>query len=204
MTESSGIRKTYRIDLSKARNGQLERVRGRFVRIADASSSTASLKIAIQDNAPDRFEALKKGGSITEGNGFDRIYFKNEAQAGEWVRVIISDGSEDYDVDNPSISVIDEIASPVRTKGGNNRSHKAVSVGTTAVKLLDANTDRTGWKVANNGAETIYIGSDGAVTVADGDPLPAGAVTGFDDTDAVYAISGTAGQDVRITEVEAV
>ena len=107
--KSAGVRKSYKINLSTARDGYLETVAGKFIRIADASDNSANIQIAIERNNPANYESLKKNGALIEGNGFNRIYFKNEAQAGKWVRVIVSEGSADYDVDNPSLGTIESI-----------------------------------------------------------------------------------------------
>ena len=82
------------------------------------------------------------------------------------------------------------------------RTHSAETVGLAAVKILDANAARKGWKVINNGTVPIFLGSDNTVTVANGEPLAVGAGAGWDDLDEIWAISGTADQDVRITEIE--
>ena len=108
---SAGVRKSYRINLATAREGKLYTVKGRFIRVADASDTTAVINIAIGENTPSSYEALKKNGSLVEGNGFDRIYITNTAQADKWVRIIVSEGSSDYDVDNPSLGAIDSIGS---------------------------------------------------------------------------------------------
>ncbi len=201
MSLSSGINKSFRIALDNARAGEQILAQGRFVKIVDASSATVAVQVAITESFEDRYETLKKNGSIYEGSGFKKIYLKNDAQAGAWVRLIVSDGPEDYNVENPSATQVDSIAEPVKTKGGANRTHTAVTVGVAAVQLLAANPNRTGWKITNGGTVPIYLGNSAGVTTADGDLVAAGAATGFDDGDALWAISGTAGQDVRVTEV---
>jgi predicted phage tail protein len=94
------------------------------------------------------------------------------------------------------------ISGTVKTSGGATRTHGASTVGVAASQLIAQNNDRTGWLVTNNGTATIYIGSDNTVTTANGTPVLAGATIGGDDTDEVWAISGTAGQDARHWEVD--
>lgn len=202
VTKNSGIRKTYYYDLSVARTGKLERVEGKHIRIANASSASAEISIAVQDNIADSYETLRKNGRIREDEGFDRIHISNTAQPGEWVRVIVSDGL--YDVDNPSQSVIDSIADPVKIRGGSGRNHGQEEVDTTATEIIAANIDRTSWAVYNpSSAETLYIGSDSAVDATTGWPVPPEtSMTGID-TDAVYGIYATETQDVPWMEVEA-
>lgn len=197
MSLRSGINKPFRIDLTNARNGKLITVKGRYVKVVDASSASAIVQIAVSENFEERYENLKKNGLIYEGQGFSKIYIKNDAQADEWVRVIVSDGPDDYDVDNPSESVIDAIATKVKVGGGNSRVHAASTVGVAAAQIYSANSTRTSWYVYNNGTVPIYIGSDNTVTIANGTPIPPGAGHGGDDGEEVWAISGTAGQDAR-------
>jgi hypothetical protein len=78
----------------------------------------------------------------------------------------------------------------------------AVTVGITAVPLpATALADRKALYVHNNGAVPIYIGGSG-VTTSTGIPLLPGTGQGFDFAKpcVLYAISGTAGQNVRVLE----
>lgn len=106
---SSGSRKSFYIDLSVAREAKQYDVRGRYLRVSDASDTQATINIAIQENIPSGYETLKKNATITESQGFDRFYVSNAAQPGKSLRVIVSEGSDDYDVDNPSIGTIDSL-----------------------------------------------------------------------------------------------
>ena len=78
----------------------------------------------------------------------------------------------------------------------------AVTVGTSAVQLAAVDGARQGIIVENNGTVPIYLGGDNAVTVGGatgGIPVAAGAAfTDSTCTGALWAISGTAGQDVRV------
>ena len=84
----------------------------------------------------------------------------------------------------------------------------SVSVGLAAVKLVDFNPNRIRVSIFNNGAATIYYGGKPSVTAGSvGDPnagFPLLTSTGIvirDTTAAIWAISGTAAQDVRIDDV---
>lgn len=162
---SSGVRKSYFLDLSKARDSKLETVKGRFIRIADASDTTAKVQIAIGENVLSAYETLKKNGRIIEGNGFNRIYFKNEAQLGKWVRVIVSEGEQDYDVDNPSIGTVDSIGqidTPVEI------DHDDIDYLVTAFKsLLDNPNDKRAGLTTLEGAtyaQQTAVGTNSVVT----------------------------------------
>ncbi len=75
----------------------------------------------------------------------------------------------------------------------------AVTVGTSEVLLFAADADGSEVSVYNNGAETVFIGPSG-LTSASGFPVPAGGsgVAVLAASDKLYAVSGTAGQDVRL------
>jgi len=77
-----------------------------------------------------------------------------------------------------------------------------MTVGTTSIRLLPSNPKRKSYDIVNNGSATIYLGADQGVTVDSGEPLLAGEKVSDDtDDEDVYAISGAADQDVRITEI---
>lgn len=78
----------------------------------------------------------------------------------------------------------------------------AVTVGTSAASAAAARNSRICLKIANLGAATVYFGTTSAVTTATGIPIAAnGSHTEEFYTGAVYMVSGTAGQDVRLWEV---
>ena len=84
----------------------------------------------------------------------------------------------------------------------------SVSVGTAAVKLVDYNPLRIRVSIYNAGSATVYYGAPRKVTTGSaGDPnagFPLAASTGIiidDNTGEIWAISGSAAQDVRIDDV---
>jgi hypothetical protein len=80
------------------------------------------------------------------------------------------------------------------------------TVGTSAVEVVAKYPGRYGWAIYNAGTVDIFIGPDSAVTTANGFPIPAGTSFGIardnqshhPASGPVYAISGSAAQDVRI------
>lgn len=80
------------------------------------------------------------------------------------------------------------------------------TVGTSAVEVVTKNATRYGWCIHNAGSVTIYIGPDNGVTTGNGFPIAAGEKWGVARDNQshhpaggpVWAISGSAGQDVRI------
>jgi hypothetical protein len=74
-----------------------------------------------------------------------------------------------------------------------------VTVGTTAVQLTGQYGGAIG--IFNNGAAAIFLGFDANVTTANGFPVPAGSgfsINSEANQNTLWAISGTAGQDVRV------
>lgn len=79
-----------------------------------------------------------------------------------------------------------------------------VTVGTSAALLVGSNfSGRMHIIIQNLGAKPIYIGSSSGVTSSNGLKIPTNSVMDLDIGDQVslYAISGTAGQDVRVLEI---
>ena len=76
----------------------------------------------------------------------------------------------------------------------------AVTVGTTAVRLAYAGGAGGAIRIQNRGAAEIFVEGTNAVTTATGFGIAAGASLTYPLQAAgeVWAISGTAGQDVRV------
>lgn len=197
MSTNSGVKKTYRINLATARTADQFKVIGKHIRVADASSANAEVQIAVGDSTPDRFETLRKNGRIKDDAGFREFFVANTAQAGEWVRVIVSDG--EYDVDNPSQNIIEEIAEPVVIAGGN-ATCTNVDVTNAATLMLAANADRVAFSFFNTGAETVYIYQANTVTTALGYPVPSGTSFSGMAQNAWYGRTAVGTCNVRIIE----
>lgn len=79
----------------------------------------------------------------------------------------------------------------------------AATVGTTAVELAGTPLDgRKEVTIQNRGSAAIFIGNSGAVTTASGLTIPrrSSATYRFGESINIFAISGSAGQDVRVLE----
>jgi len=75
-------------------------------------------------------------------------------------------------------------------------------VGTAPARILPANPKRKSYAIVNNGSAIIYLGGDAGVTVESGEPLLPGEMVSDDtDDEDVWAISVSADQDVRVTEI---
>ena len=162
---------------------------GSFIRIRTASVPFTlriddDQELTVQENDVFRYKE----------SPFGKLEVINDSGTNLTFQLEIGDGS--VETNNVAISGDIDIAM------ASTRSHSNETVGTAAVQLLAGNTSRKGWKVVNNGTVPIYLGSDNPVTTANGEPLAVGAAAGWDDQDELWAISGTAGQDVRVTEIE--
>jgi hypothetical protein len=74
-----------------------------------------------------------------------------------------------------------------------------VTVATTAT-LIKAAASRQSISIYNNGASTVFVGYDTAVTTTNGMPIPAGAEREIRDELAVYGIVASGTVDVRYIE----
>ena len=129
----------------------------------------------------------------------DRLLVENSVPI---VQVDLGDGK----VDAVAISGEFAFTSPVTTIPGGVSGvarASAVTAGVTALSLpATALADRKALYVFNNGSVRIYVGGSG-VTTSTGIPVRPGTGQGFDADDSclLYAISGTAGQNVRVLEL---
>jgi hypothetical protein len=89
-----------------------------------------------------------------------------------------------------------------------NTSAKTVGLTASSIILVEnfasaAKDGRITYEVYNNGSATIYLGGTSGVTTSTGIPIPPKASRTLDLRLGanIYAISGTAGQDVRVMEV---
>lgn len=78
----------------------------------------------------------------------------------------------------------------------------SAKVGITAVKVLSANPDRISYTLQHRGTADVASGGTDNVTTDQGEILsPGQLVSDPDDKEDVYLISGTANQDIRVTEL---
>ena len=89
--------------------------------------------------------------------------------------------------------------SPTQATSGVNSNP---TVGIAASIILNQNSSRRQYIVQNLGAQPIYLGFGSIPTTLTGFQIPSNGVFADDVfTGVLYAISGTAGQDVRVVEV---
>lgn len=142
--------------------------------------------------------------ALPEG-GFDRIEITSATA--QTVKFAISRGRGGYDRTIGSVDVLS--LPPVTISGTPNVKTAlattiddvaAVAVGVAATLLLAADATRRAVRVLNNGTADIYLGGAGVTTANGCIKLVPGALWVEDDAPgaAWYAISGTAGQNVRV------
>jgi len=197
---------TLTIDLSIARNDTPLEVTGIFIYGEDASDNTASLQIRHNERENGLITLTKSYGTVFP---FYRLLLTNAAQAGKTITLTIGRASPFQIVDNRSgltlVTALEDILDQLKGRIVAGNYGADITVGTSAVKVLDANADRRSAVVQSdisNGG-IIYIGYDNNVgsgyKVAT--LLPGGAFSADDVCGEIWAISGVAGQLVSASEV---
>jgi len=189
----------FKIDLTTAGSMSLHQFSG-FLRVhemldgAGAVNVTGYVQVRLGDTADNDLLTLRYNNKITVARETPReIQIIWPAQAGLVAYMVASFDPTVFDVDAPAPiqQVVSNLASAVTAA--------AVTVGATAVLVSALNTDRRSVTIQNLGAADIYIGP-AAVTTATGLKIAAsggiGTLSGT--TAALYGISGSAGNNVRV------
>lgn len=122
----------------------------------------------------------------------DRGRVRWVAQAGKVAVITIAADARAFAIDTPNPKQL------VVASGGATLTAAAVSVGVAATLVAAASTTRMAVTIQNLGTVDVFVGPSG-VTVASGVKIASGgAITLDKQTAAVYAISGSAAQDVRV------
>lgn len=189
--------KVMTIDLGSAGSMPIEREANyfHFVRAEDGDGALAldaEISVAL-GTATDHFIPLGYNAVI---HGYTRRYLLVwSAQPGIKATILLSwqgDRESGVQVNAPPAKQLITQASSVGF------ASTAVTVGLTAVQLAAASATRQAVSVWNGGSTTIYIGASN-VSAIDGFPIAPGAGFVVDGTSSsIYAVSGTAGQDVRV------
>ena len=168
-----------------------------FLRATDAAGVEAPLtllEIALGEAVDDWLPFTP--GSILRIQKAEKSYmFKVRwaAQAGVSVKLLWGSDANDLDleVQRASQLVVGDLASTV--------APDKITVGTSSTLIAAANASRKALTILNNGTATIYV-SGTTATVDDFPIAPGASYTTTTTTAAIYGISGTAGQDVRVFE----
>lgn len=180
------------IDLASARSKEKFDCGGAWIWAIDSDGTDAALDIHF--NQPIGDPMTFQRGQLLAGKRFDTLYLTNAAQAGATLTLHISLDASLIVQNSVSVAGLTQIV-----RAGTH-AHAAVAVGVAAVAVLAANSNRyRAWiQAAFTNTDLIHVGSSNAVTTANsGRILSPGDGDWFSGTDALWAISGTASQEVR-------
>ncbi len=186
---------TYELPLTVAGEFRIDRSFGYFhvVEFKDAAGVAVldgkielSLSVSEDDYIP-----LRYNNKIA--NRTDRARIRWTAQAGVTAVILVANDATKFAADTPNPKQL------VVASGGTTLDAAAVTVGTSAVVLAASDATRQSVTIQNKGAASIFVGPSG-VTTSTGIELVAavGTITLDKQTAAIYAISGSAGNDVRV------
>lgn len=193
---SSAEYQTFELDLSTAGSLKFSTFAGRIV-MADAELASGdpalNVKMQVRLGTVDNDQIpLRYNGAIDAANPMD-VVFTWEAQTGVTATIFAS-YSKVVDITPRPFKQI------VTSSVGADLSTATVTVGTTAVVVSAADAARQSVLIQADSSNSglIFIGASG-VTAANGIELSAGQSIEIDETTAaVYGISDTAGQKVRV------
>lgn len=162
-------------------------VPGNFFRVLQASGS---LVVAFDDDGQAAF--VEPGLAIYRDKAFSRLRLTNtSAVAVGNVMVAVGFGRYDDNRLQYSGGIVIELGAALTSS--------AVSVGTAAVQIATALSARKSLIIQNLGASDIFVGGAGVTTATGIKVAGSGGSLALDkQTGAVYAISASAGQDVRV------
>ena len=190
--------------------------------VIGASSVDATVDIKTQEND---FLPMATKCRMVWTQKVSKLYLRNEAQADAFLEILCinygSEAPEKFVYETPERSIVEGIASVVDIAGdvsvtntvdvsgsnvtvsgsvvtgsGNHGSHKAVSVGTSAVKIVNLNPNRKRLHITPMDGD-LFIGGAG-VTPNTGTPVLGGRV--LDSSAEWWGVSANDAIDVRILE----
>lgn len=164
--------------------------RGRFVR---GMASELPYELRLDDSAPSKFQT---GVAFQSPEFFSEVELINTASVEQTIEIIISDGVVD---DARLVGQID-ISGGIRFAGNTAAGYGAIDVTTAATLVRPDNSKRASVVIQNTGASKIYVGSDAAVTTANGLQIDPGGMVSITTQSAVYAVSETGTNNVRWLE----
>lgn len=185
---------TYEIPLTAAGEYRIDRSFGYFhvVEFKDANGVAVldgkiELSLSVSE---DDFIPLRYNNKVA--NRTDRARIRWDAQAGVTAVILVANDATKFAADTPNPKQL------VVASGGTTLDAAAVSVGTTATLVAASDATRQSVTLQNLGTADVYFGP-AAVTTATGVKLASnGSLTLDKQTAAIYAISGSAAQDVRV------
>lgn len=125
--------KLYRINLDQARSGEENIGSGNFIQIVDASSNSAIARISTSQNRNDAYLKFKKNAYLSLDRDFYRFFVRNDAQAGEWIDVLITINDKEFEYFYPESGVLSSI-------GQIDNAVEVINEPTTKLDVDDADT----------------------------------------------------------------
>jgi len=160
--------------------------RGDYFRCLDAN---IAFKVGLGD---DEFTNFEKGLAF-EGSEFEIIRIKNTSGV---TTLNIEIGVAFGRIDDNRLTITE----PIVVRSGDNIDNGKVTVGTSEILLVPANTDRTGLTIFNNHSTGIlYVGRTG-VSATDGIPVQPKGSLSIANGGEVKVIGDTASMDIRYLE----
>lgn len=175
---------------------------GKKFQVLEGLGGTLDIEL-LQNNSP-VYQAYGVGvgmWAVPERGGFNAVTITNKSGNPQKVVFFITQGDAGFDQPIASLTVGGEVnARPVMDSAIS--APATVVVGTAATLVVAANVNRRGLRLLNDGAAAVRIGGAG-VTMSS--PMVLNPGDYYDETQvpgvAWYAISGTAGQNLRVIEV---
>jgi|GEM_PF-3658193 len=183
---------TYRVINSTIAAGDMVTfsVMAKYCRIL---SSTATVLVGFDD---DNMQELPVGVGVTQSKTFLKLRVENTSASANVIKIAVAMG----DIADTRFNLDGSTVIPVTIQAASSFITTAAVVGFIEAVVVPLNLTRKSVTIQNLGTMPIYIGGV-AVTVADGLKIASGGSFVIDkSTGAISAISGTAGQDVRIFE----
>lgn len=168
MTASSA--KPIYLDLGVERRAEKFEVSGRYLKVIEASDVFAEASIGFDTQVSQtNLYTLRKGLEMT--GSFERLFISNSVQSGKWLRVIVTDGTEDSlkldyaNETNISGTIQIDTNQKITIDGGDTPATGQVSVTTSATLIAAANADRKELVITNTSSTVdMYIGPSGVTT----------------------------------------
>ncbi len=169
------------------------RFQGRYIRFLSAGAELEVRPVKIGENLSANFEPLPKGTSLDIPDGYDEVIVRNPTGGAVAYTLVLSVA----EFKDNRFTAEGSIA--VRGGGDAFTDDPAVSVGSAAVEILAANSDRTA-AIIRAGAAGLWLGPDNTVAASGVATMAAGEKMTITHTGAVWAIRSGGASDVGVYE----
>jgi hypothetical protein len=186
------------LELTTARILDEIKITGNFLWAID--SSGADVAVTVFFNTQGTTGIPFAAGLSIAGQPFNKIYVTHAAQAGQTITLVYGvESPGGFRLTNKSTTIQTvQVARPTTFTGNTTKS-----VGLTAVEMITTSGTRREAIVnyISAGTGKLYVGHSNAVTTANGIEILPGGTLILTCTAAIWGISDTAAQDVRVAEI---